>query len=86
MSLYTFSGRDIEDVTTFSGLEPAMIGVGSKMGQCDVAVYSREGIVKILMERDGMSREDADEFLEYNIAGLGLGDETPVIMEEVHDA
>jgi hypothetical protein len=43
-----------------------------------VIVYDAEKIRSILMERDGMSAEEAREFIEYNIEGAYMGDETPV--------
>lgn len=43
-------------------------------------VYDAEGIREILMKRDGMSSEDAREFIEFNIEGGYLGPHTPVLV------
>ena len=58
------------------GLDDALAGI-------DVhgrAVYFVEGIIGILMERDGMDEEMAREFFDYNIAFAHVGDYTPIYM------
>ena len=60
------------------GLNDALAGI-------DVhgrAVYFVEGIIGILMERDGMDEEMAREFFDYNIAFAHVGDYTPIYMYE----
>ena len=46
----------------------------------DVLVYDGEEIRKILMQRDGMSFEDAREFIEFNIEGAYMGPHTAIIV------
>ena len=59
---------------------PAFIGVTSD----DRAVYDRNLMVKALMDSDGMTKEDALEFLEYNtIRALPYIPNAPVIMTPV---
>ena len=66
------------------GYDDAIIGpamVWTEDGNLrDVLVYDGEGIRQILMKRDGMSFEDAREFIEFNIEGAYLGPHTPVIV------
>lgn len=45
----------------------------------DVAVYDGDILVKTLMA-DGMSDEQALEYIEFNIEGAYMGIKTPVIM------
>lgn len=45
----------------------------------DVLVYDGEQIRESLM-RDGMTSEDAREYIEYNIEGAYVGQGTPVIV------
>jgi len=47
-----------------------------------VLVYSGEKIVEGLMQRDGMSMEEALEYIEFNIEGAYMGPDTPVVMWE----
>ena len=63
------------------GLDAAFLGVGRRCGQKDVAVYSIPRAVNLLVARDGMSIEEADEYLEFNSLGAWVGDETPLWLE-----
>ena len=45
-----------------------------------VLVYDAEQIRTILMERDGMSPEEAREYIEFNIEGAYVGRHTPVLV------
>lgn len=56
---------------------PAMVWRGSEM--CDVLVYDAEQIRENLMKQ-GMTYEDAREYIEFNIEGAYVGDGTPVLV------
>jgi|TARA_R110000824_G_scaffold14552_5_gene61790 hypothetical protein len=45
------------------------------------AVYDEDKIIKVLMERDGMTDMDAIEFFEFNIRGSYMGDRTPMYIK-----
>ena len=57
---------------------PAMVWSGQTMDKR--LVYDAEMIREILMNRDGMSSEDAREFIEFNIEGAYVGPNTPVLV------
>jgi hypothetical protein len=50
------------------GFEDAFIGIGERNG-IQFATYDYAKCVRILVERDGMSEDDAEEFIEYNVLG-----------------
>ena len=62
------------------GFEDALIGIGRQFSR-SLALYDRDKCVKILMDRDGMSREDAEEFFEFNTQGAWCGENTPIFAE-----
>lgn len=65
------------------GFDDAIVGpayVWQRDTQVGVLVYDAEIIRNILIERDGMSFEDAREFIEFNIEGAYLGPNTPVLV------
>ena len=66
------------------GYDEAIIGpamVWTEDGNLrDVLVYDGEGIRQILMKRDGMSFEDAREFIEFNIEGAYMGPHTAIVV------
>jgi hypothetical protein len=68
------------ELTTASGLDDAIIGVGYRCGQPPVVVYSVERVIEILMTRDGMSNDEAIEFFEYNIEDAWMGNTAPLFM------
>lgn len=65
------------------GLDDALIGFTINTHHAHVAVYSAERCVKVLVERDGMSREEADEFLEFNTYCAYVGPNGPLFVEGV---
>ena len=68
-----------EDVLFADGLDTAIIGFEPNLWK---VVYSRNRVVDILMQRDGMGADDAIEFAEYNIFGAYVGDKTPLWVED----
>ena len=50
-----------------------------------VFVYSGEEIVSVLMIRDGMGRDDAMDFIDFNIEGAYIGKDTPLLVWPVTD-
>jgi hypothetical protein len=63
-----------EDALIADGFDRCIIGVDSK-GR---AVYDQEKMIEVLIDRDGMTPEDAHEFFDFNIACADMGDMTPV--------
>ena len=68
------------------GFEDAIVGVGVQGGKHNpVVVYDRERCIEILMARDGMSEDEAEEFFCFNTEGAWVGDYTPVWLSGVGD-
>jgi len=59
------------------GFDDAIMGHGTQ-SHADVVVYDFEKCVKILIDRDGMSDDEARDFMEYNVTGAWVGSCTPV--------
>ena len=59
------------------GFEDAFIGYIERFSSGPIALYDRGKCIKILMERDGMTWEGADEFFGFNVLGAWAGDGTP---------
>lgn len=68
-----------DDVLKADGFDDAVIGVASRCGSADVLAYDVEKIILKLM-LDGMSREEAEEYFEFNIVGAYVGEYTPVFI------
>jgi hypothetical protein len=59
--------------------DEAIIGVAYRFGMLPVVAYDRTRVIDILA-RD-MSREDAEEFFEFNTIGAWVGRLTPVFID-----
>lgn len=62
------------------GFDDAIIGYCDNTGR---VIYSIDRCIEILMETDGMDREDAIDFLEYNAIGGYVGEMTPIWMRDL---
>ena len=63
------------------GMDEAILGVAYRAGSDPIVAYDIGKIIKILMERDGMSREDSVEFYEFNIEQAYMGSRTPYFID-----
>lgn len=72
-----------ERLVKADGLEEAIIGVGGRMNMPDVLIYSYNKCVQIFMERDGMTHEEAVEWMDYNVVGAWVGETTPIFVHEI---
>ena len=72
-----------ERLVKADGLEDAIIGVGSRMNMPDVLIYSYNKCVKIFMEKEGWTHEEAIEWMDYNVVGAWVGETTPIFVHEI---
>ena len=70
---------EVEGAVVFDDCDAAIIGYGGQHGMEPAIVYDYDLLVQILIE-DGLTHEEAIEYVDYNIAGLWAGERTPVIM------
>lgn len=68
-----------EDALKADGFDDCVMGVASRCGTPDVLAYDVEKIILKLM-LDGMTREEAEEYFEFNIVGAYVGEYTPVFI------
>lgn len=71
-----------EKALLLDGFEDAYVGIARRCGQPALAVYDRTKCIQILMNRDGMILEEAEEFFEFNVAGAWCGPNTPIIVDQ----
>jgi hypothetical protein len=70
-----------EGAILLDGLEPAIVGVTDEFGVGRRILYSKDKIIQILQERDGMTWDEAEEFFDYNIIGGYFGEQNPVFLD-----
>jgi hypothetical protein len=69
-----------EGAVILSDLDNAIIGIVEDFNGRRI-LYSKEKILNILIVRDGMSMDEAEEFYDYNILGLYAGEQNPVFID-----
>ena len=65
-----------------TGFASCIIGIAFQFGQEPAICLDEEKVIKLLMKRDGMTREEAIEFYDYNILGYGTDSQTlPIFLK-----
>lgn len=65
------------DAMHADGFEDALIGTVERFGMGPVLLYDYDKCIEILVDRDGMTHEEAAEFFEFNTLGAFVGEGTP---------
>lgn len=75
-----------EQPTLFAdGFEDALLGIGIHFSK-HVAIYSYSKCVSILVNRDGMTEDEAHEYMDFNVLGAYVGEYTPIfLMDDVYE-
>ena len=63
----------------FPGYDNAIEGIGQRDNELPIVIYSYTKLLWTLVERDGMTKEEAAEFIDYNMTGW-MGPQTPIIL------
>lgn len=66
------------------GFDEAILGVVESFGSEQKVCYDKNKVIEIL-EKQGMTYEEAFEWFDYNIIGAYVGEKTPVFMESIND-
>jgi hypothetical protein len=63
------------------GFDEAFVGTSYRFHDGPLATYDTQMCISILMTRDGMTEEEAQEFFDFNVLGAWVGEQTPVFLE-----
>jgi len=69
-------------VMTETQYDKAIIGVVTRIG-CEAVCYDEDIVRSILMEGDGMTEEEAQEYIDFNMKGAWVGEHTPFFLDKV---
>ena len=67
---------------TADGFDEAIVGSITSYGRGETVLYSTQKIIEVMMERDGMTAEDAMEFFNFNILGSYNGNGMPAFLND----
>jgi len=62
------------------GFDEAIIGIAERIGLGPVVAYNVEKMLDIMIERDGMTYEEAREYFDFNIIGAWMGEFTQIFI------
>jgi hypothetical protein len=62
------------------GFEKALLGYTANYHHTHVAVYSARRCIAILVSRDGMTEDEAEEFFSLNTLGAYVGENGPLFI------
>lgn len=65
------------------GFDEAFMGYTTRINEPDVAIYDYDTMVAVCMKRDGMTYDDAVEYIEFNCQGAWVGERTPHILRRL---
>lgn len=65
------------------GFEDAIIGTVTGACRPSVVAYDMQKCIDILVKRDGMSEEEAEEFISFNVTGAYVGELTPLFVYDL---
>lgn len=68
------------DALLADGFEDAVIGYVVNQHHAQVVVYDYEKCVEVLVSRDGMTDEDAREYLGFNTLSAYVGENGPLFI------
>lgn len=74
-----------EGAVILDGFDSCIIGITEEFGNGPRILYSKDKILKVLMDEHEMTFEDALEYYDFNILGLYAGEQNPVFFStELH--
>lgn len=82
-SIIETQGEDNEIILA-DGFEDAYMGLATQFTKNPLALYDRNKCIDILVNRDGMSEEEAEEYFQYNVEGAWVGDNTPMFLQPLN--
>lgn len=63
-------------------LDKAIVGIGSRCGMQPCLVYDFDKLIREF-SKQGMSQEDAEEWIVYNIEQAYVGTQTPILLRRM---
>ena len=67
----------------WNGYDDCIIGVGTRCGMTDVFIYDKHKMITKLVRKDDMTYDEALEFIDSNMAGAFIGEDTPILVDRM---
>ncbi len=77
----TLTDLGAEEALIMDGFDDCVVGILERFGiDQPIVVYDREKVIAKLIDRDGMTHEEALEFYYFNQVGAWVGEKTPAFL------
>ena len=73
-----------EEMLLANGLEEALVGYVERCAFEPVACYDYERAVQVFVDQ-GMTEEEAREWMEFNVVGAYMGEKTPMFLHDLRE-
>lgn len=73
-----------QEILFADGFDDAILGYITIFDKC-VVVYDRKKCVDVLMQRDKISLDEAEQFMSFNVEGAFVGEHTPAFLTRIED-
>ena len=70
-----YKEAEVDNLLIADGFDDCIIGVNNEHTK---VIYSYSKCVDVLINRDKMTKEDAVEFMEFNVVSAYMGENTPI--------
>ena len=67
----------------WTGCDEAIVGLGHRCGCDTVVVYDYDKLVDVFVQQ-GMKEDESVEWIDFNILGAWIGEDTPIVLMENH--
>ncbi len=68
------------EMLKMDGFDDCVVGVINRFGAEPILCYDQTKVINTLMRRDGMERDEAEEFFAFNQIGAWMGELTPCFL------
>jgi len=68
------------------GFDKAVLGIAELWvghSRRQLVAYDYDECIQVMVDRDGMTHEEALEFMEYNVTGAYMGPGTPIFIRKM---
>jgi len=70
------------EAIVYDNLKSALVGIATQFNK-SILVYDYQKCIDIIMD-DGMTREEAEEYFNFNVLGCWAGEHTPCFINMYH--
>ena len=70
------------DLPKWDGYDTCIVGIVYPSGPI---IYNMELLTSVTMRKDGMTRKEAEEYIDFNMVSAHIGDYSPIYMIQVED-